>query len=95
MPKVYVDAHGPQEREVKHHMLLPHEIVASLYAKGAMEACSALTVLLARYFVEIKKTSGQSYAQLRLENIGSNMPLRIGTRTTPFCVCFDCSSEAA
>ena len=31
---VYDDAHGPRARVVNHHMLLPHEIFASLHESG-------------------------------------------------------------
>ena len=36
MIEVYVDAHGTRERDVKHHMLLPHEIFESLYNHGLL-----------------------------------------------------------
>ena len=37
LPKVYQDAHGRRERLIRHHVLLPHEIIGSLYDYGKIE----------------------------------------------------------
>ena len=37
-PEAYEDAHGEKiEKEAPHDMLLPHEILASLYKSGRMQ----------------------------------------------------------
>ena len=36
-PEEYEDAQGTRSRLIKHHVLLPHEIIGSLYDTGKIE----------------------------------------------------------
>ena len=80
MSQVYQDAQGRRERLVKHHLLLPHEIIGSLYDYGKIEMVTGSVAGL---------KMGRRFMKVPLLSLSSS---RSPSRSQSLCPCLSLST---